>query len=380
MSSREKITKEILEKVYKGVKGRIHLSPRFGKTKVAIKIMEKLKAKKVLWVTPTRNLAENGIKESFFEWDKEHLLPYLETTTWASLNKYTGDYDLLILDEEQYITINNSRNLGKRILRPTSIISMTGTPPKSDLKKEILMSLGLEIMYSVPIKMAAELGIISDHQVNIILLDMDKSNNVKVEMKNGKHFLTSEYKQYHYWNNRIENSVGIVPEWEYRYRTRLIKNSKTKEEVAILLKNLIQGRVLIFCASTQQAERVSPYFYHGKSSSKHFKDFKDNKINELALVHKGGTGETFKNLDNIIIISSDSDSTGLTTQKISRALLQEDSKAVIWILCLKSTQDEKWVSSTVKNFSISKENIFYPKDKNELITLINNYYNEKTFQ
>ena len=380
MDSREKITKEILENVYEGIRGRIHLSPRFGKTKVAIEIIEKLKAKKVLWITPTKNLAEVGIKEDFLKWDKGHLLPYLETSTWASLKKYKGDYDLLILDEEQFITIKNSRNLGKGLLKPTSIISMTGTPPKSFLKKKILEELGLEIIYDVSIKEAAELGIISDHEVNVILLGMDKNNNVKVEMKNGKHFLTSEYKQYHYWNDRIESSEDAIPEWEYRYRARLIKNSKTKEEVAILLKNLIQGRVLIFCASTQQAERVSPYFYHGKSTNKHFKDFKDNKINELALVNKGGTGETFKNLDNIIIISSDSDSTGLTTQKISRALLQENSKATIWILCLKSTQDEKWVSSTVKNFTISRENIFYPKDRNELITLINNYYNEKTFQ
>ena len=110
----KKILNEILEQIAIGsFKGRILLSPRFGKTILAFQLIKKLNVKKVLWVTPSAELAEIGIS---FEADKlgyNSIMPYIVTSTYASLNKVKGIFDLIILDEEQNITENNLATLFK---------------------------------------------------------------------------------------------------------------------------------------------------------------------------------------------------------------------------------------------------------------------------
>ena len=85
------------------------------------------------------------------------------------------------------------------------------------------------------------------------------------------------------------------------------------------------------------------------------RDFKEEKINSLALVNAGGTGHTYKNIDHLVLVQADSDKNGLTSQKIARTLLSQGKyKATIWIVCLLGTQDEKWIASTLENFDSSK--------------------------
>ena len=119
--------------------------------------------------------------------------------------------------------------------------------------------------------------------------------------------------------------------------------------------NQLQGRKLVFASTIKQAEELSKFTYHSKTDNTDLLRFKNGLIDELVLVNSGGTGHTYRAIDHLILVQSDSDKNGLTSQKISRTLLeQKDYIATIWVISLIGTQDEKWVESTLQNFDKSK--------------------------
>lgn len=355
---RDRITSEILASLNRESEGRLILSPRFGKTRVGIKIAQKFQHKRILWVTPLRQLAEVDIPEEFEKWGAKGLLKGLETTTWRSLHKYQGHYDLIILDEEQHITYNNSRNLVEGKLTWDSLITLTGTKTENFDKIRVLEGyLRLPIIKNFSIEEAVDEGVISDYNINVVYIPVD--NVLKYPRFNGK-FYTSEWDNYKYWNNRYERAVeqGLGNlKFLVIKRLRNIYDSPTKHKAAKSLVNLLEGRKLIFCPTQKLTKELSKYNYHGNTSDKNLNMFLQGKIDELAVVTKGGTGVTYTDVTHTILIQSDSDTNGSTTQKIARSLLkQDDYEANIWILCLKETQDEVWVESTLKNFHPEKIN------------------------
>lgn len=354
---RKELSENILSLTPKGSRSRWLLSPRFGKSKLAIDLIKRDKPKKILWVTPFSRLAEISIPEEFVKWKAKGYLKKLTTTTWKSLDKIEGHYDLVILDEEQYITPNNSKTLLEGKLSFGSLISMTGTPSKDKSKLWLLGVLGLEITYDFNIDEAVDTNILADYSINVIEVPMSFKKDIHVKTKTAD-FMTSEAKNYFYVENQYDKAVSSGSS-KVKYlilnRMNLIYNSVSKVNAARLLGDRLKGRKMFFCANSSQAGKVSDYTYHSKTDDKHFNQFLNEEIEEIALVHKGGIGDTYKNVKHLIIVQADSDVNGSTSQKIARVLLkQKDYKAKIWILVLKHTQDEQWVSLTLKNFNDKK--------------------------
>jgi hypothetical protein len=112
---------------------------------------------------------------------------------------------------------------------------------------------------------------------------------------------------------------------------------------------------LIFASSIKQAEELCSSTSHSKTDDEDYKLFQEGKIDRIAMVNAGGVGHTYKNINHLVLVQADSDKNGLTSQKISRTLLHQDGyEATIWIICLMSTQDEKWVQLTLENFDRTK--------------------------
>ena len=83
----------------------------------------------------------------------------------------------------------------------------------------------------------------------------------------------------------------------------------------------------------------------------------EGEIDEITMVNTGGTGYTYKAVDHLVLVQTDSDKNGLSSQKIARVLLEQPNyKANIYILCLMNTQDVKWVDNMLKGFDKSKVN------------------------
>lgn len=338
----------------------VRLPVRFGKTKVAIDKIEEENPSSVLWVTPSRKLADEDIAAEFRKWGKDDLLKKVKTTTYASLSKETGKYDKIILDELQCITEANTKNLINKTLKYKSILAMTGTLPDNKEKQQIIKELNLEIAVNIDDSEAVDSEIISDF--NIIVLYC-KLNKVDKDIETGgktKRFFVTEAAHYKYLSDRItkfmqENKGKPVPKFLSLDRMQFIHNLKSKNEKAKMLLENLSGRTLCFAANTTQADFICENSYHSKTNDKNLQAFLNNEIDKLSLVNSGGTGYTYKNLQNVIITQCDSNKLGNTSQKAGRVLLKEvDKVATIFVICCEDTVDKRWVNSFLENYDKSK--------------------------
>lgn len=364
-TEKSKLQKEIVDVIPPGKSGRLILAPRVGKTKMIIDIIKRDKLQKILWVTPTTKLAEEDIPNEFVVWGAKKYTKKLETVTWMSLHLCKGTYDLIVLDEEQFMTTLNSEPLLKDRLRANVILSMTGTESKSDVKQELYSRLGLKVLYKLTINQAVDVGLLSNYAINVVKVPLSDKLNIEVKYKDKttkqeKSFMTSELKQYQY----ISTKMATTPSKTVAlHRRRVISKSPSKLSVARYIFNSLEGKRLIFAVDRSQAEELCDDFYHGTSNTTALEKFKSGEINKIAMVNKGGTGYTYTVIDGLILVQVDSDTNGLTSQKIARTLLEQgDYKATIWLICLECTQDEVWIKSTLESFDESKVTYINFKD------------------
>lgn len=353
-----KLQKEIIDSLPSYPSGRLLLSIRIGKTKVAIDLIKREKPESILWVTPSSELADKDIPSEFETWKAKRFIQKLTTVTWKSLPKMKGHYDIIILDEEQFITELNSKVLLDGTLTWKSLISMTGSATQRVEKNDIYKQLNLKVLYEVPLIEAVDMGLLANYKINVITVPMSNKTDMEMKFKTRTSFTTSERKNYEYLSRQVRGAM-ITNSKSLKFhilkRMRAIKNSPSKDKVAQYLMNNLKGRKLFFSATIDQAERLSQYTYHSKTDNKDLQKFLKGDINTIAMVNAGGTGFTYKNLDHLVLVQADSNKNGLTGQKIGRTLLkQKNYKATVWIICLSETKDADWVESTLRIFHEDK--------------------------
>lgn len=357
-AEKSRIQKEIIDCLPDKPHGRLLIAPRVGKTKVAIDIIRRENPLSILWVTPSAELADKEIPAEFETWKAKKFVKRLTTVTWMSLNKIKGEFDLIILDEEQFLTDNNSSGLRDGSLKYGHIISMTGTATKHVEKRELYAALNLETIYKMDINEAVDMGILSNYKVKVLQILLNDKDKTIAAGNKAKPFMTTEKAQYEYIDRMAKQAMyqkRADSKFQIINRMRAIKNSPSKHNAVQWLMDNLEGRKLFFCSSIKQADEVSDHQYHSKTDNQDLKKFMSGEINEICMVNAGGTGFTYKAIDNLVLAQSDSDKNGLTSQKICRTLLeQKDYEATIWLLCLVGTQDEKWVESALENFDKSK--------------------------
>lgn len=364
MTDKEKseLQKEVVDSIKPGESGRLLLAPRAGKTKLGIDIIRRDKPKNVLWVTPSAKLAKEDIPSEFEKWGKG-VKTNLKTVTWRSLHKMTGNYDLIILDEEQYITPNNSRNFFKGVLSGR-IITMTGTPTTDFTKLNLIRRLNLKVLHEISINEAVDIGLLSNYEIKVIGIDLSELKDIKRGRKNK--FFVSEKENYHYLDNAAEEAIkkgDRSTSFKIRARTNAIKNSNTKNRVARYLLYALKGRKIIFTPSIKMAEQLCEHTYHSKTDEEDYEKFAKGEINQIAMVNAGGVGHTYKGVDHLILMQATRDTNGDTSQKLARTLLaQKDYKACIWMICLKGTRDYNWIKSTLERFDEDKVEFIEFKD------------------
>jgi superfamily II DNA or RNA helicase len=364
MTKKEKtqLQKEVVDTLEYHPHGILYLAPRVGKTKMIIDLIKRDKYASILWVTPEAELADTAIPNEFKQWGGTRYLKKLTTSTYASLHKVVGFYDIVILDEIQHLTLANSLNLVNRSLDYISIIGMTGTETQHEAKQDLYKELELKSLYRISINNAVDIGLLSDYEINVVSVEMDTAGKVPAGTKE-KPFLAVESENYNYLTKRMQRDMSM---FNILSRMRFIKNSPSKTKVAKKLISLCPGRKLIFAGSIKQIEDLTPNCYHSKTDGKALRAFKNFDLDTLGLVNSGGTGHTYKKVDHLILVQSDSDKNGLTSQKLTRCLLaQRGFKATIWIVMLTGTQDVKWVETTLNSFDRTKVKYINAKELEE---------------
>lgn len=256
------------------------------------------------------------------------------------------------------ISENNAKTLkGKRI------IGLSGTHPTEEEKLLILKKLNLKIIYRLGIDEAVKHGIVSPYKINIVEYNLNAKD--RVVLSSNKKFKTTELQSYNYATtliNKIRFSGREVPFFLYLNRQKLLHNFPSRIAVAKKILQTLKGRTLIFSSTINQAEDLCEYTYHSKTSDTDYLKFQNEKINRLSLVNMASVGTTFRNMDNCVLVGTNSKAKNFE-QKFCRILLPRDNYiAQVYIVCALNTRDEDWVKEAVSN--LDPKNINYINFKN----------------
>ena len=418
--NKDTIQKEVVDSLPQNPHGILLLAPRIGKTKITIDLLKRDKPLRILWVTESDQLKE-AIKSEFELWDAKLLLSRTVLSTYRSLHKVIGTFDTIILDEYQFCTKANTVNLLNKTLRYLNILAMSGTKPKNESKRFIYEELKLYPLADYSLNKAVDEGILSDYTLNVVKITPNVTElaeycktqhlinrnvygtytlvNNKMIVENVRDNSVTEYdiqhiperdkdntKFYMIYKNAITAGYLVMANENLRFgkmtidtmkyqiknrvitkpvgkfllikRARDLGSSPLKTRICKSILDSVKGqRNIIFCQTVEQAEKISTYTYHGKTTSVNFDKFQNEEITELAMVKKGGVGTTYRNIDNLIIVHLDNDNTGNSMQRLSRTLLkQQNYKANIWVLCIKDTLDEDVVANFVNKLDEDKVN------------------------
>lgn len=337
-----------------------------GKSKIAIdRIVETLKISpnaKILLVVPTEQLRDNNWKEEFDNWGYSEYWNKVERECYASISKLSyNEYELVIFDEFHNITIANTEFINNNIIN--NLMCLSATPPKNKEKKDLMELYGIKIVYEVTLDVAVKLRLVSPYEIVVVEARLDSKNAIIPAGTKLKPYLTTEAKQYEYLDTRVNKlmfSKNPKDKEALKFaifnRMRFIYNLPTKTEVAKqILKRLPEdARKIIFCGSINQAEELSPYRFHSKSSQDHLKAFMNQEISELSCVKSLNEGMNVNGADYAVVVQSDSNDKNLI-QRIGRLIRYKAGHIgkIIIIVCI-DTVDEKWVQNSLEKLDKSK--------------------------
>lgn len=366
MESKNKVQADIVAKIGDNPHGLLLLSPRIGKTKIGIDIIKKQKPKSILWITPSTKLRDKDIPEEFVQWRAKTYLKKAKIVCWASLSSVTGHYDIVLMDEYQDITDNNTINFFNKKLTYGNIIGLSGTHPQHKEKQDLLRRLKLKVLVNISIDEAVEKGLVAPYNITVIECRLDgKNKNIDGGSKK-KPFKTTEEKQYNYLTRVISTKLysgQTVPQFFYINRMRFIYNLKSKNDFAKKFVAGLKGKTLVFAGSIAKAEEISEHTFHSKTTDEDLNKFLRGEVDTLACVNSGGVGFTYRGVQNFVIVQVNSNQKGDAVQKIARALvLQEGYKANIYILSVVNTVDEKWKDKVLLTFD--RKNVKHVSWKN----------------
>ena len=364
MDSKQKtaLQKEIIDCLPANPHGRALLAPRTGKTKLIIDLIKRDKPKSVLWVTPSKRLAEETIPKEFLTWKARKYLEKVITVTYHTLSSVIGNYDWIVFDEDQFITEANIAPLFNGNIKYNNIIGMTGTPSTDWDKQTIYNNLKLKPLYKLLIGKAVDIGLLADYQITVVEIPMNRKKKNVLGGSKANPFMQTEYANIQYMDKVCqkakESGNNKTIQFRALQRRRAIQNSPNKRRALKILHNQLVGRKISFAPTIAIADELAEYVYHSKSKNEDLLKFITGDIDSLMMVNTGGVGFTFKALKYLLVSQTDSDTNGTTSQKITRILLSQDGdyKAQIYVLCLMGTQDEIWVKKSLKRFDPTKIN------------------------
>jgi len=383
-----------------GCVGTIAAGTGFGKSRVAIMEVERLSNSnqimnkdEVLLVTPTEKLRDENWPAEFKAWNCEKEFNALvKCICFASLKKEIGNkYKLVIIDEIHHVTSLSAAAFLETGINPltefcaanlgSAVMGLTATVPdaKRDPEKAKIIAQIAPVVFTYSLDQGVEDGMIRDYEIRVIQSNLDNVSKCITAGTKLNPFKITEEAQYQYLEKQIRKfralEASALPSkkaglaklcmFATMARNRFLYNLPSKTELAQrCIKHIAKGkRTLVFCGSIEQCNLLlGDNVYHSKSGSDSFRKFNAEEIDILGVVNAANEGINFKNLDQGLILQVDSNERSLV-QRCGRFLrLGLDGPAIIYILCVSNTADERWLEKSLKGFDQSK--ITYYSSKN----------------
>jgi len=312
-------------------KGIFWCSPRMGKIRTTFLLCEKQGFKKIRVFAPRIDIFQ-GWKDDAIKFDfKGELLFY--TTTIASKMVYQ-DVDLIVLDEIQEYSFEQLKGI-KKLIGKNKSIALTGTMTNKTLS-DIQTILGMNVCFKYTIEEAVEDGVLSDYKLYIHEVELDDVSKYIVTKKGS--ITEKKRMQQLTWLKDKLSKEGKPTFFLDLKIINLLQNSLAKRNKTISLLNEYKGeRILVFCGTTETADKLGIPVYHSKSKEKElFNAFCNGEGETLATIKMMQAGITIKPI-NKGIANYISGSPEESTQKLCRFLgyefLNPDKIAEIHIIC-----------------------------------------------
>jgi superfamily II DNA or RNA helicase len=355
---REEIQKQALDAIKNVKKGSIAVSMGVGKTYIALSHIDTLYKPdlKVLVVAPKKSIYTTWLSECA-KFNLEHIVPHLSFSTYLSLGKQSLDYDVVYLDECHNL-LEDSHDFWLSQFKGT-VIGLTGTPPRySSSEKGRMMAKYCPILYNYITDDAVNDKILNDYRIIIHYLPLSSAKGSHwTKLKSGKTWATSEYENYMYWSNKIDNSDSFKQLQILRIlRMNAMKTYSSKELLAKQLLIDSKEKCILFANTQEQADKLCIHSYHSENpeSEVNLLKFKQGIITKLSAVLQLNEGINIPNLKEGIIMHAYGNERK-SSQRLGRLLrLNPDETSTIHILCYKNTVDETWVQSALEDLDQSK--------------------------
>ena len=362
MTNRDLKHEEVINNILENrMNGLVYLPSGYGKTRIALKALERSSFKNILWVCGSEEFRDNGLWEECDKWGiKKSVCKSIDTICYQSLSKTkTSRYSIVILDEIQYITPLRARPLYHHT--DTKILGLTGTPPRDNIKQEIFNDLGLNIITQKTVDDGVDEEMISDYEIDIVFTQMSNEKNIAKTFNNNT-FYVSEKSTYSYYNNKLNQAYEIGSKDISRLtlnRARFLYNLESKLICAKKIMHKYKDkRIISFSKSIDHAKILGKTAYHSKLNKKEKEHnlnlFNSKKVDSVGTVEAANTSINFIDLDIVVVHQLDSNP-GNFLQRIGRNLrYKKDAIKKMIILCTKDTQDVIWVRKCIEGLNKNK--------------------------
>ena len=360
----------------------LELSTGVGKSKLALEFINKhhiIKGlfRNILIVIP-RLVLINNWKDEIKKWGFEELLKHIVFTTYASLHKHIDiQWDIVCYDEAHHLSdrckeIDNQLNSKYRVFLSATL--------KREIKNWIKFKYPKVEFITVSLKEAIENEVLPDPKILLIPLTLDNTNSTEVLVKkNKKSTLTIDcfYKdrwkymklyncnikctpqQYYnevsqeieYWKKQSMFKKSFEFKWLKCCNDRLKWLSNQKETIVItILKHLKDYRVLTFCNSIEQTEKLGKYCINSKNkeSINNLQLFNEGKVKHITSVAMLDEGCNLAQC-RVGLFAMLNSSDRMIFQRLGRILRHKEP--VIIIPYYKNTREEEIVVKMIENYN-----------------------------
>lgn len=356
-SKRDEVQAEAFDTACKHKRCGLGISVGVGKTFIALRHMRHLFNQgytKFLVVGPKKSVFKTWQDEINKHGFTDLELCEITYVTYRSINKMDpSHYDAVYLDECHNILESHLPFLSSYTGR---ILGLSGTPPRyKNSTKGKLIQIYCPIRYEYIIDDAVGDAILNDYSIIVHEVELDTRKNFKVKTKKME-FVTTEVANYDYHNKRIGSTYGKQQMFARIMRMKAMMEYGSKEEYAKSLMEMIDDKCIVFCNTTDQADRLCKTSYHSKNpdSVLNLEKFNSGEADKLSCVLQLSEGINIPDLKVGIILHAYGNEKKLM-QRLGRLMrLAAGEKAIIHILMFKNTQDETWVENALKDLDQSK--------------------------
>lgn len=322
------------------------LSTGFGKCKVAIDVIKRLRSEtsddlKILILVNSQTLRDKNWHSEFNNWHLDTKNVTLEC--FQKMYKVSGqEFDLVISDEFDFSLTPNYMNF-YRNNKIKYFLGLTGFIPENKL--EYCSSIA-PIICRYDLSNAQEEGVLNKSSLVYCSYLLDSDKNIKVEYKDkksgdAKFFYTSETEQYNFWDSKVKSlfrkqmqlkgvlkSKGKLEPSQYKELVKLPKQimnasikrgnilassassiKRTKEIVQRILDKDLKNKVIVFCKYTKDAKQVCENFVDKSNIDSLLDKFSKGEIRAISTCKMIDRGVNVKGANHIVLQSYTSSQT-----------------------------------------------------------------------